>query len=212
MVTSLMTGLQDAAIKTTGVPPGIRATLIAFGFVFIHPFEDGNGRLHRFLIHDTLVQDGIVPQGLIIPVSAHMLNHIKEYDDILEKYSQPLMRRIRFDKKENGEIMVTNEQEIESYYRYPDLTDHCVYLIHTLHATLAEDMPQELLFIQRYDEAKKELQRIVDMPDKLIGMMLTFLHQNKGIFPKRRREYFDKLTDDEIQQMQQAYRKIYEIE
>jgi len=50
------------------------------------------------------------------------------------------------------------------------------------------------------------------MPDKLIGMMLTFLHQNKGIFPKRRREYFDKLTDDEIQQMQEAYRKIYEIE
>lgn len=212
IVTSLMTGLQDAAIKTTGIPAEIHATLIAFGFVFIHPFEDGNGRLHRFLIHDTLVQDGMVPQGLIIPVSAHMLNHIKDYDQILEKYSQPLMRRIRFDKKENGEIKVTNEQEIEGYYRYPDLTDHCVYLIHTLHATLAEDMPQELLFIQRYDEAKKELQRIVDMPDKLIGMMLTFLHQNKGTFPKRRREYFDKLTDDEIQQMQQAYRKIYEIE
>ena len=42
--------------------------------------------------------------------------------------------------------------------------------------------------------------------------MLTFLHQNKGIFPKRRREHFDKLTDAEIEQMQAAYRRIYELD
>ena len=27
--------------------PVLSAALIAFGFVFIHPFEDGNGRIHR---------------------------------------------------------------------------------------------------------------------------------------------------------------------
>jgi hypothetical protein len=32
----------------------LAATIIAFGFVFIHPFEDGNGRLHRYLIHHLL--------------------------------------------------------------------------------------------------------------------------------------------------------------
>jgi hypothetical protein len=42
--------------------------------------------------------------------------------------------------------------------------------------------------------------------------MLVFLHQNKGIFPKRRREQFAKLIDDEISQLQDAYRKIYEID
>jgi Fic/DOC family len=181
-----MTGLHEAAFKTHGIYPEIRAALIAFGFVFIHPFEDGNGRLHRFLIHDILVHDGIVPQGLIIPVSAHMLNNINDYDNILEKYSKPLMQRLRYDKQNNGEIKVINENEIEGYFRYPDLTNQCVYLIGTIHATLSEDMPDELLFIQRYDEAKKELQRIVDMPDKLINMMLIFLHQHKGFFPKRR--------------------------
>lgn len=76
---------------------------------------------------------------------------------------------------------------------------------------LTEDMPGELLFIQRYDEAKKELQYIVDMPDKLISMMLTFIHQNKGVFPKRRREYFSKLTDEEINRMQTAYRRVFEL-
>lgn len=212
ILSSLMNGLKEAAVKTNGINPLVRAALITFGFVFIHPFEDGNGRLHRFLIHDILVHDGIVPSGLIIPVSAHMLNNIKEYDRILEKYSKPLMQRIRYDKKDNGEITVTNPEEVEGYFRYPDLTDHCIYLIRTIQATLEEDMPEELIFLQRYDEAKKELQRIVDMPDKDINLMIIFLHQNKGVFPKRRREQFAKLTDEEIRQMQKAYRTVYELD
>jgi hypothetical protein len=212
MVSSLMNGLKESAGKTNGIYPQVRAALIAFGFVFIHPFEDGNGRLHRFLIHDILVHDGIVPSGLIIPVSAHMLNNIKDYDGILEKYSKPLMQRIRYDKKDNGELTITNPEEVEGYFRYPDLTEHCIYLIQTIHATIREDMPDELLFLQRYDEAKKELQRIVDMPDKDINLMIICLHQNKGVFPNRRREQFVKLTDEEIQQMQQAYRIVYGME
>ena len=85
-------------------------------------------------------------------------------------------------------------------------------MLETIHATLEEDMPDELTFLQRYNEAKRELQRIVDMPDRDINLMLVFLHQNKGNFPKRRREQFAKLTDDEIDQMQEAYRNIYEID
>lgn len=79
-------------------------------------------------------------------------------------------------------------------------------------ATLEEDMPNELLFIQRYDEVKKALQNIVDMPDKDINLMINFLHQNKGIFPKRRRDHFIKLTDDEINRMQITFRSIFELE
>ncbi|MGB8195036.1 MAG: Fic family protein [Chitinophagaceae bacterium] len=209
---SLMKGLQDTAIKTTGIYPEIRAAIIAFGFVFIHPFEDGNGRLHRFLIHDILVHDGIVPQGLIIPVSAHMLNNISDYDAVLEKYSKPLMQHVRYDKKANGEVEIINPKEIENYFRYPDLTDQCIYLAQVIHATIKEDMPDELLFIQRYDEVKKELQRIVDMPDRDINLMIVFLHQNKGVFPKRRRDYFTKLTDEEINQMQLTYRRVFELD
>lgn len=212
ILSSLMNGLKEVAGKSKEIYPQVSAAVIAFGFVFIHPFEDGNGRLHRFLIHDILVHDGIVPPGLIIPVSAHMLNNIKDYDGILEKYSKPLMQRVRYDKKENGEVTVTNPEEVEGYFRYPDLTEHSIYLIQTIHATLEEDMPGELVFLQRYDEAKKELQRIVDMPDKDINLMIIFLHQNKGVFPKRRREQFAKLTDEEIQQMQQAYRTVYEMD
>jgi hypothetical protein len=209
---TMMAGLQKAADKTIGVEPIIRAALFAFGFVFIHPFEDGNGRLHRFIIHDILVHDGVVPQGLIIPVSAHMLNNMKAYDQILENYSKPLMQRIKYSLSENGEVTIENPDEVEGYYRYPDLTPQSTYLAEALHATLKEDMPEELLFLLRYDEAKKEIQKIVDMPDRDINMMMIFLHQNKGVFPKKRREQFSKLTDEEIATMQQSYRKVYEMD
>jgi hypothetical protein len=211
-VESLMDGLKQTAIKTQDIPAEIRAALLSFGFVFIHPFEDGNGRIHRFLIHDILVSDGLVPQGLIIPVSAHMLNHMGEYNQVLERYSKPLMFFVRYDIKANGELVVKNSEETEGYFRYPDLTEHCIYLAKTIHATLGEDMPDELNFIQRYDEVKTAIQNIVDMPDKLVNNMIVFLHQNKGVFPKRRREYFAKLSDDEISKMQAAFRKVFEMD
>ncbi len=208
---SIMQGLMYAVTKTGGAPPVVRAAVIAFGFVFAHPFEDGNGRLHRFLIHDMLTRDGIVPKGLIIPVSAHMLNNMKAYDQSLEAYSVPLMRRVTYDKTPEGEIIVTNPEEVESYFRYPDLTAQCTYLAHTIEATITDDMTDELEYLLHYDEVKKEIQAIVDMPNKDIDLMIAFLHQNKGVFPNRRRKQFSKLTDAEIVAMEKAFQNVFQL-
>lgn len=35
---------------------------LAFGFIYIHPFEDGIGRLHRYLIHHVLARRGMPPR------------------------------------------------------------------------------------------------------------------------------------------------------
>lgn len=210
-VPSLMEGLKETAIKSEGATALVRAAIISFGFVFIHPFEDGNGRLHRFLIHDMLVRDGVVPEGLIIPVSAHMLSHMRDYDKALENYSRPLMLLAQYTKAANGALEVTNREEVEGYFRYPDLTGQSVFLAQTIQATITHDMPQELAFLQRYDEAKRELQQIVDMPDRELNLMILFLHQNKGTFPKRRRKDFAKLTDSEIEKMEQAFRDVFAL-
>jgi len=44
----LMDGLLEAykLLNESDYNPVLMAALIAFGFVFIHPFEDGNGRIH----------------------------------------------------------------------------------------------------------------------------------------------------------------------
>src|SRR4029078_9237426 len=47
-VADLMDGLLDSLDRMLkdGSHPVIIAAIISFGFVFIHPFEDGNGRIH----------------------------------------------------------------------------------------------------------------------------------------------------------------------
>ena len=121
------------------------------------------------------------------------------------------MKVAQYKRKGNEELKVTNADEIEAYYRYPDFTAQSIFLAQTIRETITREMPHELRFIQRYDELKSTVQSIVDMPDKHIDLMILFLHQNKGTFPKRRRKKFDKLTDHEIRQMEQAYLETFEI-
>jgi Fic family protein len=54
----LIEGLIDAnqLLIKDDIHPVVAAAMIAFGFVFIHPFEDGNGRIHRYLIHHLLAK------------------------------------------------------------------------------------------------------------------------------------------------------------
>ena len=67
------------------------AATISFGFVFIHPFVDGNGRLHRYIMHHILAKKKFTQQGVIFPVSASILEHIDDYKTVLESYSLPLL-------------------------------------------------------------------------------------------------------------------------
>jgi fido (protein-threonine AMPylation protein) len=69
--------------------------------VFIHPFEDGNGRIHRFLIHHSLAKLKFAPQGLLFPVSAAMLRDPKAYDAALNAFSGKIMPKIEYDMDEH---------------------------------------------------------------------------------------------------------------
>ena len=59
--------------------PVIAAAVLAFGFVYVHPFDDGNGRIHRYLIHHVLARRGFNTAGVVFPVSAAILEQIGEY-------------------------------------------------------------------------------------------------------------------------------------
>ena len=43
--------------------PVVTAAALAFGLVYIRPFEDGSRRIHRYLIHHVLAERGFNPSG-----------------------------------------------------------------------------------------------------------------------------------------------------
>jgi hypothetical protein len=209
IINSIMDGYLNSAIKTENIPTILKAGMIAFGFVFAHPFSDGNGRLHRFLIHDALNRDRLVPEGMIVPISARMLMNMREYDNALERYSLPLLKRITYNIDEKGILEVTNTKDVEGYFRYPELTSQCIYLGKTLFDSIEIDLHNELEFIFRYDDIKKVIQEIVDMPGRLIDLSIKFLHQNNGKISRRKRMDLEMLTDEEIEKMENAFRRIF---
>ena len=207
-VKSMMAGLNHCFQKSKDNNAIILATLIAFGFVFIHPFDDGNGRLHRYLIHDILVRRKAVSSGTIIPISAQMLENIEEYDIILESYSKPLLSFIKFSLDTQGELTILNPSEVMGYFKYPNLTRQCEYIFNTLVAAVAK-IEDELEYLNKYDFLKREIENFLDLPDKLLNNLIIFIHQNRGTLSKNKRKQFDKLTDTEISTIEKLYNKIF---
>ena len=207
-VGQLMAGLVSAHEMLCG-PEGrslsavIHAAIIAFGFVFIHPFEDGNGRSHRFLIHNILSRGGFTPPGVIFPVSAAMLRKRELYDASLEAFSTPLTKLIDYQLDDQGRMTV--QGDTRDYYRFADLTAQAEALFEFIKEAIEVDLVDELTFLQRHDRARKQMREVVDLPDRLADQFIGFCDQNAGRVSKAKREkYLAMLSDAEIAGLEAA--------
>ncbi|WP_244486870.1 Fic family protein [Aurantimonas sp. Leaf443] len=208
---SLLNGLVafNALSRMLGFHPVMTAACIAFGFVYIHPFEDGNGRLHRFLLHHVMAERDYTPEGIVFPVSSAIYHDIARYKATLETVSKPLLEWIEWSATPRGNVQVQNDTA--DYYRYFDATAHVEYLFRCIETVVSRDLPDELLFLQHRDTFHAEATRVVDMPERMFDMLLTFLHQNQGRLSKRARETeFVALTADEVTRMEAIYRDLFQ--
>lgn len=186
----------------------ISASIIAFGFVFIHPFEDGNGRIHRYLIHHLLARKQFSQQGIIFPVSASILDHIDDYRKVLEAYSHPLLEFIEWEATKDHNVHVLNETI--DYYRYYDATLQTEFLYDCVVDTIENIIPQELAYLTNYDEFKEVIDEEFEMPDRLIALLVKFLGQNNGTLSKRAKEKeFSALSEKEVKSIEKTYREIF---
>jgi Fic family protein len=206
----LINGLleTEAHLVKSEMDPVLVATAISFGFVFIHPFEDGNGRIHRYLIHHILSKMNFSQQGIIFPVSAAILDRINDYRKVLESYSIPLLDIIQWDETKDHNVNVLNQTV--DYYRYFDATKQAEFLYECVEDTIRHIIPEEVDFLTKYDEFKRFLEDEFEMPDKLISLLLNFLEQNNGILSKRARENeFKLLSDGEVITIQNEFVRIF---
>jgi Fic family protein len=212
-VSILIKGLIDADehLRKSEIDPIIAATLIAFGFIFIHPFEDGNGRIHRYLIHHVLNERGFSPDGIIFPVSAAILNSIKEYKNVLEHYSKPRLEIIEWRPTTSGNVEVINETI--DLYRYFDATKQAEFLYDCVYQTIAEILPEEVRYLERYDGMKGAINERFDMPDHIADLLIRFLEQNRGALSNRAKEKeFKELSQDEIVELENIYKNIFDVD
>jgi hypothetical protein len=116
-----------------------------------------------------------------------------EYDTTLELLSNLIEQKVKYDLLESGEMRVNNASEIEALYRFPDLTNHTIFLAKAIQSTVNKDVPEELRFLQCYNELKGDIQSIVDMPDNKIDRMILFLHQNNGKLVNRKGKFYKEM-------------------
>lgn len=188
--------------------PVIAAAVLAFGFVYVHPFVDGNGRIHRYLIHHVLAQRGFNPAGVVFPVSSAILERIEEYRAVLESYSQRLLPLIEWQPTPDGNVQVLNDTS--DFYRFFDATAQAEFLYSCVMKTIDVDLPHETQFLAQYDQFRARIENLVDMPDRTVDLLFRFLHQNGGRLSRRAREQeFAALTEEEAATAERAYREIF---
>jgi len=208
----LMQAWQETArylANSEAVPPIAAAALVAWSFVYFHPFEDGNGRIHRFLIHHLLATRRFGLAGVLLPVSAVLLNRPADYDASLEAFSVPLKARTDYDLSDDGGLTVNNATL--DHFRYLD----CTVMAEALHGFLAEtierEIPAELRFLQSYEAARAAMRDVVDLPEPAANLFLRLCLQNAGSLSqaKRRLAAFIRLTDAEISGLERAIATAY---
>ena len=186
----------------------LTAAVIAFGFVFIHPFEDGNGRIHRYLFHHVLAEKGFVSKGLVFPVSAVIQERIEDYRKVLESYSKPRLELIEWRPTGKNNIEVLHETI--DLYRYFDATRQAEFLFECVEETVNKTLPEEVEYLEKYDILNNFIKNYIDMPDRLVDLLIRFIQQNGGQLSKRAREReFKQLTNAEVLAVEQKYDNIF---
>lgn len=209
-LTSLLDGLIATThkLKESAYDPVLEAAIIAFGFVFIHPFEDGNGRIHRYLIHHVLAEKGFTPKGIVFPVSAIILERIDEYRKTLESYSRPRLPLIEWEPTERGNVNVLNETI--DLYRFFDATAQAEFLYRCVKETIEKSLPEEVTYLAKHDKMRQWVKEHFDMPDYQIELLIRFLRQGDGDLSKRAlNKEFSGLSENEAKKISTRYKAIF---
>ena len=130
-VPDLMASLLEW-LKTTELHPLISSSIFHYEFEFIHPFEDGNGRMGR--LWQTLILSRCNPIFANVPVESMVYSHQKEYYDAISRSTK------------NGEssvfveFMLRTILEALTVQKTPGVTPQVTPEVKKLLASMAGDM------------------------------------------------------------------------
>jgi hypothetical protein len=208
---SLLCGLREFADRTAGASALVRAAVLSFGFAYIHPMSDANGRISRFLINDVLRRDKVIPAPFILPVSAAINSSAvnrRRYDQVLELFSRPLMHEYaeawRFGAEQVADDGVHYNLQFDAYqdalpaWRYPDMTDHVEYLGEVVQRTIEQEMRKEAGYLRGLRNARERVKQVIEGPDGDIDRIIRSVRENSGKLSNKLLKEFPALAEDDL--------------
>ena len=118
---------------------------------------------------------------MVLPVSAYMLHHPKEYDQVLESYSRPLRTVVSITIDEESErLTINNPVEASGSYRYPDLTNQALYLLHAVEQTIKTRASFPLANVRCSRKSRMTNWRVSRPPIKLPSPIRRLIREKQG--------------------------------
>lgn len=194
-----------AAYATEGVlDPVVAATCAAFGLVFVHPFFDGNGRLHRFLLHHVLRQADFTPDGVVLPISARMLKQLDRYSSLLKSYSKPRTELLAYQlDSDSNTIRMASPQPLW-LYAYFDATEICEFVLECCKLCVEEDLASEVEYLRSHDQTVRELETWLDMRQSKLNTLIDIIVQGHGTLSGRKRSFVAELSDEQVGRIEEV--------
>lgn len=208
---ALMDGWIEFVNSTRRIHPVIKAACGAFGFVYLHPFFDGNGRIHRFLIHKILTQAGFVRDGAILPVSTVMLNDIEGYLGVLNAFSAPVKSMWNYERSDvQSQPRITGEPGADPY-RFFEADAECDYLSKSIVHALNDDLPNEIAYLEKFDRCMTRLSGEVELPQKDLSLLVRAAIEQDGVLSKNRRKQYPHLPETIFQSIEEVVTETFEF-
>lgn len=180
----------------------VRSACAAFGFVYLHPFLDGNGRIHRFLIHHVINGARRLKGGAIVPVSAVFKRHEDGYLDVLNGFSRPTTRLWRYAPGEDAPHVISSPGGRP--YRFFDATREVQFLHRMLIEAVRTELPRELCWLSGFDAAFEQLNSELNLPRPDLSALIRMVQSNNGKLSSNKRKKYPHLPDEVIARIEEV--------
>lgn len=170
----------------TTMDPLLAASIASFGFVYIHPFMDGNGRLSRFLFHKALCTSGRLARGLLLPVSVAMKRHESEYLATLQAFSRPARELVQVTAIDADDFRFDFRSD-DTIYRYWDATPCAEFGFRMAELALDVELRQETAYLAHFDAVHRAIDERFDLRGSVLATLIAIGLQAGGTISKTKR-------------------------
>lgn len=199
---ALMQGLMDYANDDYPADPQealLKAFTVSFGFVFNHPFLDGNGRISRFLIHHGLCRAGLLENGLILPISVALSEHELQYLKSLESVSKKIHKHWHIKHVDDDQTAIDAEYiGSADPYRFWDATAIAEFGLEMAYYALDHTLIDEQAYLEKFDTAERIINQRYDLQNKHRAMLIRSISQEGRLSNNTRKKMHQQALTDEI--------------